>query len=329
MTSQPEEVSVDDPTKRFPGVSRPGRVRGCLLWAACADALGAPFESRLVVDPAAVDDLLANPPRHLRWTDDTALTLVLAEHLTGRGGAVDADELAPAFAAEWARDPGLGYGGGVSRQFERILAGESWRDTSVDMFGGQGSYGNGAAMRVAPVGLLPGVPLPEVAELARRSAVVTHAHPEATDGAAVQAVAVALAAGTDPADRIDPDRFVAALLPVAQSAQFRAALAELPDLVRHRAAPERVAGHLGSGVRAVESVPAALAAFLHAPGDPAAVLRFAVRMGGDTDTVAAMATAVAGAYCGDQALPERWWSRLAELPRLARAAEALSALPTR
>lgn len=76
----------------------------------------------------------------------------------------------------------------------RIGAGEPWQTVTTGMFGGQGSYGNGAAMRVAPLGAWYGADLDTAAEQARRSARVTHAHPEAEAGAVAVAVAAGLAA---------------------------------------------------------------------------------------------------------------------------------------
>jgi hypothetical protein len=82
------------------GPGRLSRVRGCLLLAVCGDALGARFVGITRVDPADVDHQLATRTGSLRWTDDTAMTLVLAEHLVRRDGAVDEAELAGGFAAD-------------------------------------------------------------------------------------------------------------------------------------------------------------------------------------------------------------------------------------
>jgi hypothetical protein len=82
------------------GPGRLSRVRGCLLLAVCGDALGPRFVGITRVDPADVDHQLATRTGSLRWTDDTAMTLVLAEHLVRRDGAVDEAELAGGFAAD-------------------------------------------------------------------------------------------------------------------------------------------------------------------------------------------------------------------------------------
>lgn len=302
------EVGVGMPASS--GDSWARRVRGCLLWSACGDALGAPFEGMRSIDPDAVRRRLDDPPPVLRWTDDTASTLVLAGHLARRGGTVDQRELAADLAAQWARDPGRGYGAGASWLFARITEGVPWSQAASALFGGQGSFGNGAAMRVAPVGLVAGLGPSAVAGRARRSAMVTHTHPAAQDGAVVQAVAVATAARSNPASPLAPDTFVAELSRHVATEGFRTALRKVAVLVRGGARPGQVAAEVGNGVSAVGSVPAALAAFLSVPDDPVAVVRFAIGTGGDSDTIAAMGGALAGARCGDRALPPAWRDRL-------------------
>jgi poly(ADP-ribose) glycohydrolase ARH3 len=301
-------------------------VRGALLLAACGDALGARFEGGPRVDPGTVERHLGDPPAELRWTDDTALALVLADHLARRRGTIYQDGLAAGFAAEWARNPDRGYGGGAAKLFAQLNSGTPWPQAARQLFGGQGSLGNGAAMRVAPVGLVADLDLSSVAELARRSAVVTHAHPLAADGAAVQALAVALAARLNRSAPVAVDRFGASITAHVREPEFRAALRQVCVLVRQRAAPEEVAATVGNDVTALGSVPAALTAFLRCPDDPREAVRFAICVGGDTDTIAAMTGALSGARCGEAELPALWTDRLEEGQRLRAVATALAAL---
>jgi len=133
-------------------VTRRARVRGAVLGLGCGDALGAPFEGQPSV-PASAVGAWAAAAAPLRVTDDTVLALALAGHLADHGGQVDQDALALAFARAWLADPGRGYGGAVQHLFARVLEGARWREVSGSQFGGAGSWGNGAAMRVAPAGL--------------------------------------------------------------------------------------------------------------------------------------------------------------------------------
>ncbi|MFI6162942.1 ADP-ribosylglycohydrolase family protein [Micromonospora haikouensis] len=297
-----------------------------MVLAACGDALGARFEGREAADPTEIDDWMRRSTQAMRFTDDTSSTLVLADHLTRRRGTINEDDLAEQLAREWARDPDRGYGHGAAQLYAEIVAGTPWRQAAADMFDGQGSYGNGAAMRVAPVGLLPGLALDAVAGRARRTAVISHQHPEALDGAVAQAVATALAALSIQDTPLDADRVVAAICEHMQTAEFRTALRRLPALVARGATSADVAGEVGNGVAALQAVPAALAAFLRNPDDVPAAIGFAISMGGDTDTIASMTGALCGARRAEKDLPVMWGLRLEGASRVWTAASALARL---
>src|SRR5689334_1362408 len=128
------------------------------------------------------------------WTDDTAMALgvlrVLDEH-----GEIRQTELALAFALGYDADPARGYGYGMHELLPRLLREpHRWPESARGLFGGEGSLGNGAAMRVAPLGAWFHADLGAVAEQAALSAEVTHAHPEGIAGAIAVATAAALSA---------------------------------------------------------------------------------------------------------------------------------------
>lgn len=299
------------------------RVRGALLAVACGDALGAVFEGSPVVS-AEDYRALREATGELRYTDDTAMTLVLAEHLASRlerDSDLDEDELLAAFAQEWRAEPWRGYGAGPPQIFRAALSGQPWRTVAGELFDGAGSFGNGGAMRVAPVALL-GRRLPQVLEWAQRSAQLTHTHPLGRAGAAVQAAAVSLAISGDRARSLDPMEFLNRLQACDQHPELSSRLRRISYLLGDER-PGRAARSLGNGIAALESVPAAILAFLRNPDDPASVIEFAIRLGGDTDTVAAMAGAMAGARCGESALPAEWMQRV-EHDRVERVADALA-----
>lgn len=126
------------------------------------------------------------------WTDDTHMALSIVEVMQ-KFGHIDQDALAQAFARRYQAEPYRGYAGGAIRLLRRVAAGENWRDISPTLFG-HGSYGNGAAMRAAPIGGYFCRDLQRVVQEAQLSAVVTHAHPEGQAGAIAVAVAAAIAA---------------------------------------------------------------------------------------------------------------------------------------
>src|SRR5215207_6458618 len=123
------------------------------------------------------------------YTDDTNMALSIYEMLQ-RHKTVPPDELALSFGEHY--DRARGYGSAMHRLLRLFGAGYSW--TIADqLFEGLGSYGNGAAMRVAPVGAYYAEDLDEVVEKARISARVTHTHAEGVAGAIAVAIATAYA----------------------------------------------------------------------------------------------------------------------------------------
>ena len=132
-----------------------------------------------------------------RWTDDTHMALSIVETLKIHD-RIDQDALAQAFARRFTEQSYRGYAGGAVRLLSQLADGADWREHSPKLFG-MGSYGNGAAMRAAPIGgYFYGDPVRAAYE-ARQSAVITHYHPEGQSGAMAVAVAASIAAsGTSP-----------------------------------------------------------------------------------------------------------------------------------
>ena len=130
--------------------------------------------------------------RPWRWTDDTAMAISIVE-LLERHGTIDCDLLAASFARAFAREPERGYGAGAHALLSRVSAGAAWREEAAALFRGAGSYGNGAAMRAAPIGAFFAPDLERVRDEALRSAAPTHAHPDGAAGAVAVAIAAALA----------------------------------------------------------------------------------------------------------------------------------------
>ncbi|MGY1827590.1 ADP-ribosylglycohydrolase family protein [Blastococcus sp. SYSU DS0541] len=303
------------------------KVGGLLLGGALGDALGAPFEGSPEVDPRRLDRLLASEAM-LRWTDDTALQLAFAEHLAHQaaepvtGAEVDEDRLAVAFARTWQAEPWRGYGANPPRIFEAVLAGSDWRTEARRSFGGRGSLGNGGAMRAAPAGALPGG-LTRVGAAARRSAAITHAHPVGQDGAAIVAVAVHVGIHQALPGDVAPKLVLQHCGRAATTAELRDAVGAA-GAVPEDADPAEVARQTGNGIAAHEAVGAALGAALRHPDDPLAAILFAVRMGGDTDTVAAIAGSIVGAWTGASAIPEGLLTRIEQRTRIQTVAARLA-----
>jgi ADP-ribosylglycohydrolase len=135
---------------------------------------------------------LISPQRPWPWTDDTAMAISIVE-LLEVAGTIDPDRLAVAFAERFARQPDRGYGAGAAGLLARVAAGAAWQAEAASLFDGKGSYGNGAAMRAAPVGAFFAPDLERARDEALRSARPTHAHPDGAAGAVAVAIAAAIA----------------------------------------------------------------------------------------------------------------------------------------
>jgi poly(ADP-ribose) glycohydrolase ARH3 len=114
----------------------------------------------------------------------------------------------------------------------------------------------------------------------------------------------------DPARPLDVTAFVQDLARVVRSRAWHEKFDRIAELARRHPDPEHAASALGNHVFALGSAPLALLTFLLHPDTPDGAIRFAVQVGGDTDTIAAMAGALAGARTGDHALPEHAVRRL-------------------
>ncbi|MGI8306162.1 ADP-ribosylglycohydrolase family protein [Saccharopolyspora hattusasensis] len=289
--------------------------RGLFTGVGLGDAMGAPFEGKPSVSELTLREF-EHSNHQLRYTDDTALTIAVAKHLLERarlgGHLLDEGELAAALACAWNREPWRGFATSAADLFGQLNSGVPWRDAAVSMFRGQGSFGNGAAMRCAPVALAA-QSAHHAAELGRRAASVTHGHPDGQEGAAVQACSAYLALHTS--GSLDPESFLRKLAHVIHEPGWVRRLQAVAAQLGHRD-PHRAAEELGNDVRATHSVPLALWAFLGHAESPVDVVRQCIRAGGDTDTIASMAAALTGAMRGAAGWPQSWLRRLEGLDRL-------------
>ena len=279
---------------------------GGLLGSALGDAIG-----ELAFEHRNEDALRAQVAQSetLTYTDDTAMSIGLAESIL-QTGEIDQQQLGDTFRANFKREPWRGYASGPPTVFaivERL--GVSYTDAAQSLFQGMGSFGNGAAMRIAPVGLFfhDSSSLYEQVQL---SATVTHAHPLGVDGAAVLARAIAQAVELDPQEPLSRDRFIASLLDFSRTREMWDKLTLVGELLEEDVLPMIAAVRLRQSVTTHESVPFAVYAFLHYPHSFEDCLFCAALNGGDRDTLAAMACAISGAYLGVEAIPLPWREKI-------------------
>jgi len=148
----------------------------------------------------------------------------------------------------------------------------------------------------------------DTAEVARRSARVTHENPGAVDGAVAQAIAVATASQHRSGEPLDVVEFVATVRDAVSDPLLDERLALAAELSQ-QPDPAEIAAHIGVGLLAAESVPAAICAFACYPASFSDAVTLAVSLGGDTDTIASMTGAISGALLGEQSIPTAWIER--------------------
>ncbi|MBK6010454.1 ADP-ribosylglycohydrolase family protein [Streptomyces sp. MBT53] len=248
------------------------------------------------------------------WTDDSAMAFVLFAHLVAHG-EVQPDALAREFAAEYEREPGRKYGPSMHGVLRRIGEGEDWRTVTTGQFGGQGSYGNGAAMRVAPLGAWFRDDLKVAVEQARLSALATHAHPEAVAGAVAVAVAAALAAAGAGQQALPRAEFLREVASHVPDGDVRARLLVAAGFSA-RTSVRHAASVLGSGtlISAPDTVPFALWSAAGHLDDLQEALWQTVAGWGDRDTTCAIVGGVVAARTGTGGIPSAWREALEAIP---------------
>lgn len=309
--------------------ARLARALASLRGLAVGDALGSRYSEPGNYPLLARREL---PPAPWRWTDDTemasSVVAVLAAH-----GRVEQDALAASFAGRQNAGGPRGYGRAVNRILGQVRDGEDWRRLAAALFDGQGSWGNGAAMRVAPLGAWYAEDVEEAVRQAEVSSYVTHQHREAVTGCMAVAAAAALAAGrpggtteaapggtgtADAGSRVSGLAAGAALLDQVIAVVPRSAVAQ--GLCRARDMLDyddvaTVAAVLGNGRRtsAHDTVPFALWSAARHLGDYPGAFWATAQAGGDVDTTCAIVGGVlAGTAAG--APPARWVRDAEPLP---------------
>ncbi|HLN69861.1 MAG TPA: ADP-ribosylglycohydrolase family protein [Streptosporangiaceae bacterium] len=309
------------------------RARGALYGLAIGDALGMP--TQMLSRPQIVarwGTLLAGfepaPPGHPiaaglpagTVTDDTEQAILLGRLLVRGHGAVGTRELAQALVS-WERDMAARgsldlLGPSTKRAVAAVLAG-----VPPEEAGASGAT-NGAAMRIAPVGIAVNLDLPDPRRAVRptlsiltdqveAASRVTHHTGVALAGAA--AVAAAVSAGVSGAGPGEATAFAVDAAGIAASRGHWVAGADVAARIEwatglvtgldSAAAADVIYTLVGTSLATQESVPAAFAVLAAVPDDPWQACLLAASLGGDCDTIAAMAGAVAGACHGLGALP--------------------------
>jgi ADP-ribosylglycohydrolase len=300
------------------------RALATLTGLAIGDALGMPCQmmSRPEVlhrfgsagitgfEPAADDHPLAAGLPAGSVTDDTDQALLLARLLVAGAGQVDTATFATAlmdWEAQMRAKGSLDLLGPSTRgALARVLAGEPTSES------GRFGVTNGAAMRVAPVGIvMPATDLPALVDRVVASAQATHNTGVAIAGAA--AVAAAVSAALDGASVAEATAVALEAARLGADHGFWVGAGQVAPRIRWAVGlvdarwPEEsldlVYELVGTSLASQESVPAAFAVLALYPDDPWRACLAAASLGGDSDTIAAMAGAIGGAAHGTAGFP--------------------------
>jgi ADP-ribosylglycohydrolase len=241
---------------------------------------------------------LALPPSVWRWTDDTHMAMSIVEILS-EYGEINQDQLALRFAARFAEDPFRGYAFQAFQLLESINAGADWRDAAVAKFP-DGSYGNGAAMRAAPIGAFFAGQPEEAARQADLSAQITHAHPEGRAGGIAVAVAASCVAGTGSTG----DELIDAVAEYTPPSVTRDQLIAGKKYSAEEWIEAAIALGTGIQISAQDTVPFCVWMASRYPEDYEHALWDAAAVGGDMDTVCAITGGIIAA--GNHTIPAEW-----------------------
>jgi ADP-ribosylglycohydrolase len=244
------------------------------------------------------------------WTDDTQMALAIVDILGGRGTIVQ-DELARRFATRY--EPHRGYGAGAHRLLQAIRDGQPWREAARGLFGGQGSLGNGAAMRVAPLGAYFADDLERVVHEATLSAEVTHAHPEGIAGAIAVAVGAALV-WRSRRQPFDARAFLAEVARRTPAGAVRSGIECAAELTTWSSVEAgRTLGN-GERVTAADTVPFALWCAAHHVDRCEEALWVTATALGDIDTTCAIVGGLVVLRGSSSPMPEAWRAAREALP---------------
>ena len=296
-----------------------GAILGCFL----GDAFGSGFEG---MNPEKAMFHLGNLskifPRN--YTDDTDMTLALAESIIQSSG-VSPEDIAKQFSLYC--DLTRGYAIGTIKAVLALRAGLKWYEVARIVFR-DGSFGNGAAMRVSPVGLFYHHDLENLQMATMKQANITHVHPLGQWGSVMQATSIGLAVAENPKQPIKKEQMVINLRETLWGGpiEYMRALNKIEEIVAQekKLDAREVVRLLGNGVEAHLSVPSACYIAIAYSPDFYDAIRAAISLGGDTDTIAGMVGAIVGAHVGEKGLPVEWIDQLEDGPRGRSFARALA-----
>jgi len=279
----------------------------------CGDAFGERFFLPVGLAESMIQKRAVPAPPWF-YTDDTVMALSILESLAEHR-EINPDALADSFAGRY--DAGRGYGPAMHQLLPTIRRQpQSWRTEAAALFRGQGSFGNGSAMRVAPLGAYFADRPDRITEQARLSSIPTHSHSEAVAGAVAVAIATGLAwrmkNAAEPPNSKEFLQHVHQHLPDSYVRKGIRNAIELPS----DASIQTAVGKLGNGsaVTAPDTVPFALWCAARYLDSYEAALWATVSGLGDRDTTCAIVGGIVVMYSGVEGIPVEWLQHREQIP---------------
>ena len=274
-----------------------------LLGTAVGDALGVPFETKLVNYEPLIDwdgkTYLGSEHHKLQpgqYSDDTQMSLMVAESLIENRG-FNPDDLSKRYVDWMVSGRARGWGKTTLMAIQNLLNGKHWSESGI-----AGSEGNGTAMRAAPFGVYFRNDIPSLVEIVKIDSAITHASPDAEAGAIAIAVAAAYAVNNDTSNLLEK------IWKVLPDSKVRSSIYSLTSLIDSPYIPPAQAlSILGTKANVKETVPAALYCFIKYNNYHEAVVA-SIKAGGDTDTTAAIVGGLFGARDGMKAIDKSFYS---------------------
>lgn len=282
-----------------------------LLGLSIGDAFGDSFFGDYDVINDCIDNRIIPSTTKWEYTDDTVMAIAVLNNLISNG-IIDQDLLARQFADNYKRDINRGYGGTAHKILREIGEGKDWRNVSAAVFDGQGSMGNGAAMRAAPLGTFFYNNKEALLYEAAKSAEVTHCNREAIIGAQAIAYAAGLALDSKLRNQsIKAEDFIGDIYTQLADSDTKSKIGKslhIPKSYRI----DTVVSILGNGIKlmAQDTVPIAIWCAAHYIDSFEDALWTAVSALGDRDTICAMVGSIAILYADEKTVPKEWVERV-------------------
>lgn len=290
------------------------RARLALTGLAIGDAIGGFFE----FSQGRISHFIKNrilPDGVWHWTDDTQMALSIFAVLR-QCDTLNQDLLAASLAYRY--ESGRGYGMTTRAVLRRILQNKAWQKHSEAVFRSEGSFGNGGASRVSPLGAFFADDFPEIVTQATLSAVVTHAHPESIAGTIAVAVATAMAWKLRSERSLSRQIFLEQVVAYVPESTVRKKLVFACDL-DDNIPVQRAASLLGNGSQATvqTTVPFALWCASNFKNSYSEAIWQALEGQGDCDTICAIVGGITAMRSGYDGIPEAWRRACEPLPNWA------------